>query len=151
MEENTLPMQALVMAHACYGHNSFFKGNYLFRSWTDAGSIVDYLIFARQYIAQCEERYGVEEVESLLDSCHALMNYGVDRYKRPQKSRWKKRNPARRAARPICKARSTTCGKPSRAANRAWRRSKLGVSRRNRRKTCSTLWKKRAAAGTLAA
>ena len=28
MEENTMPMQALVMAHACYGHNSFFKGNY---------------------------------------------------------------------------------------------------------------------------
>jgi len=24
MEENTLPMQALVMAHACYCHNSFF-------------------------------------------------------------------------------------------------------------------------------
>ena len=35
MEENTLPMQALVMAHACYGHNSFFKGNYLFKTWTD--------------------------------------------------------------------------------------------------------------------
>ena len=31
MEENTMPMQALVMAHACYGHNSFFKNNYLFR------------------------------------------------------------------------------------------------------------------------
>ncbi|MFP1748649.1 SpoVR family protein [Lonsdalea quercina] len=85
MEENTMTMQALVIAHACYGHNSFFKGNYLFRSWTDASSIVDYLIFARQYIARCEERYGVVEVERLLDSCHALMNYGVDRYKRPQK------------------------------------------------------------------
>ena len=32
MEENTITMQALVMAHACYGHNSFFKNNYLFRS-----------------------------------------------------------------------------------------------------------------------
>ncbi len=85
MEENTMTMQALVLAHACYGHNSFFKNNYLFRSWTDAGSIIDYLIFARGYIAECEERYGVEEVEKLLDSCHALMNYGVDRYKRPQK------------------------------------------------------------------
>ncbi|VDZ78521.1 Stage V sporulation protein involved in spore cortex synthesis (SpoVR) [Salmonella bongori] len=73
------------MAHACYGHNSFFKNNYLFRSWTDASSIVDYLIFARNYITRCEERYGVDEVEKLLDSCHALMNYGVDRYKRPQK------------------------------------------------------------------
>ncbi len=85
MEENTMTMQALVIAHACYGHNSFFKNNYLFRSWTDAGSIVDYLLFARNYISDCEEKYGIEAVERLLDSCHALMNYGVDRYKRPQK------------------------------------------------------------------
>lgn len=83
MEENTLPMQALVIAHACYGHNSFFKGNYLFRTWTSADAIIDYLVFARKYIARCEERYGQEEVELLLDSCHALMNHGVDRYKRP--------------------------------------------------------------------
>ena len=83
MEENTLCMQALVIAHACYGHNSFFKGNYLFRSWTDASSIIDYLVFAKQYISQCEERHGIDAVEELLDSCHALMNYGVDRYKRP--------------------------------------------------------------------
>ncbi len=76
-------MQALVIAHACYGHNSFFKGNYLFRSWTDASSIIDYLVFARQYISECEERHGIKAVEDLLDSCHALMNYGVDRYKRP--------------------------------------------------------------------
>ncbi|OBT13961.1 SpoVR family protein [Vibrio sp. UCD-FRSSP16_10] len=85
MEENTVTMQALVMAHASYGHNSFFKGNYLFKTWTDASSIVDYLLFARNYITQCEEKYGVDEVEKLLDSCHALMNYGVDRYKRPEK------------------------------------------------------------------
>ncbi|MCW8093111.1 SpoVR family protein [Alteromonas sp. ASW11-130] len=85
MEENTITMQALVMAHASYGHNSFFKGNYLFETWTDASSIVDYLVFAKNYIAKCEEKYGYEEVENILDSCHALMNYGVDRYKRPQK------------------------------------------------------------------
>ena len=83
MEENTLTMQALVIAHACYGHNSFFKGNYLFRAWTDAEAIIDYLMFAKKYISDCEDRYGVESVELLLDSCHALMNYGVDRYKRP--------------------------------------------------------------------
>jgi len=53
MEENTICMQALVIAHACYGHNSFFKGNYLFRTWTDASSIIDYLVFAKQYIMQC--------------------------------------------------------------------------------------------------
>ncbi|PCI42233.1 MAG: SpoVR family protein [Moraxellaceae bacterium] len=83
MEENTMAMQVLVIAHACYGHNSFFKGNYLFKTWTDASSIIDYLVFAKNYITKCEEKYGVDEVESLLDSCHALMNYGVDRYKRP--------------------------------------------------------------------
>lgn len=85
MEENTLPMQALVIAHACFGHNSFFKGNYLFRMWTDASSIIDYLVYARQYISECEERHGLDAVEEVLDACHALMNYGVDRYRRPQK------------------------------------------------------------------
>ncbi|SDG74229.1 Stage V sporulation protein SpoVR/YcgB, involved in spore cortex formation [Vibrio xiamenensis] len=85
MEENTVTMQALVMAHACYGHNSFFKGNYLFQAWTDASSIIDYLLFAKNYLAKCEEKFGVNEVEDLLDSCHALMNFGVDRYKRPEK------------------------------------------------------------------
>lgn len=83
MEENTMMMQALVIAHACYGHNSFFKGNYLFRSWTNADSIIDYLVFAKNYIAECEQKYGVSVVENILDACHALMNFGVDRYKHP--------------------------------------------------------------------
>jgi stage V sporulation protein R len=85
MEENTMPMQALVMAHACFGHNSFFKGNYLFRMWTDASSIIDYLVYAKAYISECEERHGIEAVEELLDACHSLMHHGVDRYRRPQK------------------------------------------------------------------
>ncbi len=85
MEENTMPMQALVMAHACYGHNSFFKGNYLFRMWTDATSIIDYLVYAKAYVADCEEKHGLDAVEDLLDSCHALMSHGVDRYRRSQK------------------------------------------------------------------
>ena len=85
MEENTMPMQALVMAHACFGHNSFFKGNYLFRMWTDASSIIDYLVYAKSYIGECEERHGIDAVEEVLDACHSLMHYGVDRYRRPQK------------------------------------------------------------------
>jgi stage V sporulation protein R len=83
MEENTMAMQALVIAHACYGHNSFFKNNYLFKMWTSADAIIDYLVFAKNYISECEERYGIDEVEATLDACHALMNYGVDRYKHP--------------------------------------------------------------------
>ena len=83
MEENSIMMQALVVAHAAYGHNSFFKGNYLFRQWTSADSILDYLVFARRYVMDCEERYGAAAVEEVLDSCHALMHHGVHRYKRP--------------------------------------------------------------------
>lgn len=85
MEANTACTQALVIAHAAYGHNHFFKNNYLFKQWTDADGIIDYLIFARNYVNQCEERYGVEKVEATLDSAHALMVHGVDRYKRPRK------------------------------------------------------------------
>ena len=36
MEENTMTMQTLVIAHAAFGHNHFFKNNYLFQQWTDA-------------------------------------------------------------------------------------------------------------------
>jgi stage V sporulation protein R len=85
MEENTMTMQALVIAHAAYGHNSFFKGNYLFRMWTDASSIIDYLVYAKNYVLECEDRHGLDAVEQMLDSCHALMNHGVDRYRRPSK------------------------------------------------------------------
>ena len=85
MEENTMTMQALVIAHAAYGHNSFFKNNYLFKTWTNADAIIDYLLFAKNFIKECETRYGETEVELLLDSCHALMNHGVDRYCRPSR------------------------------------------------------------------
>ena len=83
MEENSIMMQALVVAHAAYGHNSFFKGNHLFRQWTCADGILDYLVFARRYVLDCEERHGAAAVEELLDSGHALRHHGVDRYNRP--------------------------------------------------------------------
>lgn len=83
MEENTMTMQALVMAHACFGHNHFFKNNYLFQQWTDAEGILPYLDFAKKYIAKCEDEYGFDEVEKILDSAHALMDQGVFRYNRP--------------------------------------------------------------------
>src|ERR1700761_7907443 len=82
MEENTMTMQALVMAHAAFGHNHFFKNNHLFREQTDAGGILDYLNFAKSYVARCEERYGISAVERILDAAHALMDQGVNRYGR---------------------------------------------------------------------
>jgi stage V sporulation protein R len=85
MEDNTMMMQTLVTAHACIGHNTFFKNNYLFRKWTDASSIIDYLSFAKRYIRECEDKYGIDEVEHVLDAAHSLQFYGVDKYKRPPK------------------------------------------------------------------
>jgi len=85
MEDNTSCQMILVLGHACYGHNTFFKNNYLFKQWTQADSIIDYMVFAKEFIAKCEEKYGYEEVEMTLDACHALMNYGVDKYKKPRK------------------------------------------------------------------
>lgn len=85
MEENTAAMQTLVIAHAAFGHNHFFKNNYLFRQWTDAEGILDYLAFAKSYIAACEERHGLAAVERVLDIAHSLMNQGVHRY--PRRSR----------------------------------------------------------------
>ena len=85
MEENTMAVQALVMAHAAFGHNHFFKNNYLFQQWTDAEAILDYLDFAKRYVTECEERHGVSEVEAILDAAHALMDQSVFRYRRPVK------------------------------------------------------------------
>jgi stage V sporulation protein R len=85
MEENTMAIHAVVIAHAAFGHNHFFKNNYLFQQWTDAGGILDYLDFAKRYIASCEELHGHEAVESTLDSAHALMGQGVFRYPRAAK------------------------------------------------------------------
>ncbi len=85
MENNTTCMMVLVIAHACQGHNAFFANNYFFKEWTSAESIIDYMVFARNFILKCEDEYGHEEVENILDACHALMNHGVDKYKKPQK------------------------------------------------------------------
>lgn len=98
MENNTTCMMVLVIAHACQGHNAFFANNYMFKEWTSADSILDYMAFAREYILSCEDEYGAEEVERVLDACHALMSHGIDKYKKPaqlsaynEKERIKKR------------------------------------------------------------
>jgi stage V sporulation protein R len=80
MEENSATMQTLVLAHAAMGHNHFFKNNYVFKQWTDASGIADYLSFAKTYISKCEERYGLENVERLIDAAHALQSHGIHRY-----------------------------------------------------------------------
>jgi stage V sporulation protein R len=135
MEENTMAMQALVIAHAAYGHNSFFKGNYLFRMWTDASS------------------------SSTTWSCQELR-----RRMRGALRRWTRWRPARllpradeprrgplpppgklslaqeraraRTARPTRSSRSTTCGAP--AAQGRGPEEGARASPRSRRRTCCT-------------
>jgi stage V sporulation protein R len=80
MEENSATMQALVIAHAAFGHNHFFRNNHLFRQWTEASAILDYLEFARSYISSCEDQHGVAAVERVLDAAHALSRHGVHRH-----------------------------------------------------------------------
>lgn len=86
MEENSATMQTLVIAHAAFGHNHFFKNNYLFRQWTNADTILDYLAFAKDYVKECEDRHGIEAVETILDSAHALMYQGISRHPKLPKS-----------------------------------------------------------------
>lgn len=84
MEENSMTMQALVIAHAGFGHNAFFRNNHLFKQWTDPSSIIDYLKFSRDLVAEYEEEHGVDAVQDFLSACHAWSFYGIDRYKRPR-------------------------------------------------------------------
>ena len=90
MEQNTMLMQTLVLAHAGIGHNHFFKNNTLFTDWTQASNIIDYLEFARTFVNNCEEKYGVDRVEQVLDAAHALMNNGVFRFPHKEPLSFKK-------------------------------------------------------------
>ncbi|WP_350335115.1 SpoVR family protein [Coralliovum pocilloporae] len=98
MEENSITMQALVIAHAAFGHNHFFKNNHLFRQWTDADTVLDFFQYAKQFTADCEERYGMAEVEAVLDAAHALQSHAVDRYPRKTLSEHERKERARARA-----------------------------------------------------
>lgn len=97
MEGNSATMQTLVIAHAAFGHNHFFRNNQIFQEWTDAAGILNYLEYAKTYVAHCEERYGEIAVERLLDAAHALMDQGVHRSPRrrhdlkSEQAKWRER------------------------------------------------------------
>lgn len=83
MAQNTKTMQWLVINHAAIGHNSFFKGNHLFKQFTRADEIINDLIKLKHDIRTYEDRYGVDAVERLIDSAHALQSHGVNRNNKP--------------------------------------------------------------------
>lgn len=80
VENNTMTQMLTVMCHASVGHSNFFKENYCFKQWTQSRFIIDYLEFAKDYIQDCEERYGVALVEQTLDAAHSLSHFSVDKY-----------------------------------------------------------------------
>ncbi|MAM33974.1 MAG: SpoVR family protein [Micavibrio sp.] len=85
MENNSPLMQMLVIAHASFGHNNFFKKNTMFQQHTEAQRIINHLEQLRDFARECEDLYGYEEVEKLFDACHALQYHSVYRYPRKQK------------------------------------------------------------------
>ncbi|WP_204266495.1 SpoVR family protein, partial [Enterobacter hormaechei] len=44
---------------------------------------LNYMEFAKTYVARCEERHGIAAVEQILDAAHALMDQAVFSYRRP--------------------------------------------------------------------
>ena len=91
LENNNMTTQLLTIAHAAFGHNHFFKNNYFFREWTDPEGIIDYLVFAKKYIDECEMKYGEQEVEKILNACHTLSLNSVEKYKRKSAGSEKKK------------------------------------------------------------
>ena len=90
-------------------------------------SIIDYLVYAKNYVAECEERHGLDAVEEVLDS----LPRADEPRRRPLPPASRKslaqELPSARTARPTRSSRSTTCGArchaaPSKAGEEAERR-----------------------------
>jgi len=79
MRENPLYLQVLIMAH-CTGHSDFFKNNRMFKN-TRPASIVGRLRSAKKRIQAYVEDHtiGIEEVERVIDACHAIQ-FQTQRY-----------------------------------------------------------------------
>ena len=101
MDTNTPVMQMLVIAHACYGHNAVFKNNYLFKEFSNADSILSHMTSMRDFVDQCEDKYGWRMVSDFLDFCHAMDTIDVPdtkKIKQLTKKQLKERDEVRRRA-----------------------------------------------------
>lgn len=72
MRENPLPLQILIMAH-CAGHSDFFKNNRMFKN-TRPETVVPRMRSAKKRIQSYVEdpTIGIDEVEAVIDACHAV-------------------------------------------------------------------------------
>jgi stage V sporulation protein R len=72
MRDNTLLLQILTIAHV-YGHNDFFKNNFTFKSTRADLTIETFKAHALRVRRYSEDpSIGIEKVERILDSAHAL-------------------------------------------------------------------------------
>jgi len=79
MLENGMYIHILTMSH-CVGHSDFFKNNRMF-AHTDAKNALSKFKSAGKYVKELIEdpSIGIEEVEAIIDACHAI-KYQVPRY-----------------------------------------------------------------------
>ena len=103
MEENTMAMQTLVLAHAAFGHNHFFKQQLpLQGSGPIPKAILDYLEYrASGYITSCEERHGEARRSRRILDCRPCADgpTGVFRFRRPARLKLKRGKAARQRER----------------------------------------------------
>ncbi|MBM4257561.1 MAG: SpoVR family protein [Deltaproteobacteria bacterium] len=72
MRDNSLCLQVLTIAHV-YGHNDFFCSNFTFKSTRAELTLNMFKIHAGRVRSYAEDpSIGVEKIESILDSAHAL-------------------------------------------------------------------------------
>jgi len=69
MKSNTFAVQVLVMAHVI-GHTSFFTMNEYFKN--SKKDIIDYMFDAKERFNKYEKKYGIDEVEKIVDAAHSL-------------------------------------------------------------------------------
>lgn len=81
METNSAMEQASVIFHV-YGHSSHFASNYLYKNNSDSKNLIPYMEYARTFIRKCEEKYGADKVEHIIDLCHSLQYSSLNKHKR---------------------------------------------------------------------
>jgi len=79
MAENQMHIHILTMSH-CIGHSDFFKNNRMFSN-TSPELVIPKFKAAARYVKDLIEdpSIGIEEVEAIIDACHAI-KYQIPRY-----------------------------------------------------------------------
>lgn len=77
MDSNTLLMQLLVIAHAGFGHNTVYKGNYLFKDGISPDVIFAEFESGRNTYRKAVAKYGIDRVQIFLDALYSIQTFAV--------------------------------------------------------------------------